>query len=58
MTLSHALNDGRRCTLFDAYFSDDRKVDNPKFTPKMEKKLRREQRKLSRRALIEKKERY
>ncbi|WP_413379337.1 IS200/IS605 family element RNA-guided endonuclease TnpB [Alkalihalobacillus sp. 1P02AB] len=34
-----------------AVLSDGRKMDNHKFTAKMEKKLRREQRKLSRRAL-------
>lgn len=34
-----------------AIFSDGRKIDNNKFTSKMEKKLKREQRKLSRRAL-------
>ncbi|MFF2879017.1 IS200/IS605 family element RNA-guided endonuclease TnpB [Gottfriedia sp. NPDC057991] len=34
-----------------AIFSDGRKIDNNKFTAKMEKKLKREQRKLSRRAL-------
>ncbi|MFF3021497.1 IS200/IS605 family element RNA-guided endonuclease TnpB [Gottfriedia sp. NPDC057948] len=34
-----------------AIFSDGRKMDNNKFTAKMEKKLKREQRKLSRRAL-------
>ncbi len=34
-----------------AIFSDGRKIDNNKFTPKMEKKLKREQRKLSRRSL-------
>ncbi|WP_110926770.1 IS200/IS605 family element RNA-guided endonuclease TnpB [Bacillus massiliglaciei] len=34
-----------------AIFSDGRKVDNNKFTSKMKKKLQREQRKLSRRAL-------
>lgn len=34
-----------------AILSDSRKIDNNKFTPKMEKKLKREQRKLSRRAL-------
>ncbi|TCZ78982.1 transposase [Paenibacillus albiflavus] len=38
-----------------AIFSDGRKIDNNKFTSKMEKKLKREQRKLSRRALIVKK---
>ncbi|MDX1772355.1 MAG: RNA-guided endonuclease TnpB family protein, partial [Planococcaceae bacterium] len=38
-----------------AIFSDGRKIDNNKFTSKMEKKLRREQRKLSRRALNAKK---
>ncbi|MES9681365.1 IS200/IS605 family element RNA-guided endonuclease TnpB [Gottfriedia acidiceleris] len=34
-----------------AIFSDGRKIDNNKFTAKMETKLKREQRKLSRRAL-------
>lgn len=34
-----------------AILSDGRKIDNNKFTTKMEKKLKREQRKLSRRAL-------
>ncbi|KGA97290.1 transposase [Alkalihalobacillus alcalophilus ATCC 27647 = CGMCC 1.3604] len=34
-----------------AVLSDGRKIDNNKFTSKMEKKLKREQRKLSRRAL-------
>ena len=38
-----------------AILSDGRKVDNHTFTSKMEKKLGREQRKLSRRALIAKK---
>ncbi|WP_368653809.1 IS200/IS605 family element RNA-guided endonuclease TnpB [Ornithinibacillus sp. 4-3] len=38
-----------------AIFSDGRKMDNHKFTSKMEKKLKREQRKLSRRALQAKK---
>lgn len=38
-----------------AILSDGRKIDNNKFTSKMEKKLKREQRKLSRRALIAKK---
>ncbi|HSH25757.1 MAG TPA: IS200/IS605 family element RNA-guided endonuclease TnpB [Massilibacterium sp.] len=38
-----------------AIFSDGRKIDNNKFTSKMEKKLKREQRKLSRRALLAKK---
>lgn len=38
-----------------AIFSDGRKIDNNKFTSKMGKKLKREQRKLSRRALIAKK---
>lgn len=38
-----------------AILSDGQKVDNNKFTSKMEKKLKREQRKLSRRAFIEKK---
>lgn len=32
----------------------DKKIDNNKFTSKMEKKLKREQRKLSRRALLAK----
>lgn len=36
-------------------FSDGQKIDNNKFTSKMEKKLKREQRKLSRRALLAKK---
>ncbi len=35
-----------------AVFSDGRKVDNNRFTAKMEAKLKREQRKLSRRALV------
>ncbi|MEQ3467028.1 IS200/IS605 family element RNA-guided endonuclease TnpB [Enterococcus cecorum] len=35
--------------------SDGQKIDNNKFTSKMEKKLKREQRKLSRRALLAKK---
>ena len=35
--------------------SDGQKIDNNKFTSKMEKKLKREQRKLSRRALVAKK---
>ncbi|GAB2484550.1 IS200/IS605 family element RNA-guided endonuclease TnpB [Alkalibacterium psychrotolerans] len=35
-----------------AIFSDGQKIDNNKFTSKMEKKLKREQRKLSRRALL------
>src|SRR5699024_8898647 len=34
-----------------AILSDDRKIDNHKFTIKMEKELKREQRKLSRRAV-------
>lgn len=38
-----------------AILSDCQKVDNNKFTSKMEKKLKREQRKLSRRALLAKK---
>ncbi|WP_368652756.1 IS200/IS605 family element RNA-guided endonuclease TnpB [Ornithinibacillus sp. 4-3] len=38
-----------------AILSDGRKIDNHKFTSKMEKKLKREQRKLSRRALQAKK---
>ena len=38
-----------------AILSDGQKIDNNKFTSKMEKKLKREQRKLSRRALIAKK---
>ncbi|WP_368652919.1 IS200/IS605 family element RNA-guided endonuclease TnpB [Ornithinibacillus sp. 4-3] len=38
-----------------AILSDGRKMDNHKFTSKMEKKLKREQRKLSRRALQAKK---
>lgn len=38
-----------------AIFSDGRKIDNNKFTAKMEKKLKREQRKLSRRTLHAKK---
>lgn len=38
-----------------AILSDGRKIDNNKFTSKMEKKLKREQRKLSRRALLAKK---
>ncbi|WLG11230.1 IS200/IS605 family element RNA-guided endonuclease TnpB [Enterococcus faecium] len=37
-----------------AILSDGQKVDNNKFTSKMEKKLKREQRKLSRRALLAK----
>lgn len=37
-----------------AILSDGQKIDNNKFTSKMEKKLKREQRKLSRRALIAK----
>src|SRR5690625_8030522 len=38
-----------------AILSDGQKVNNHRFTSKMEKKLKREQRKLSRRALIAKK---
>ncbi len=38
-----------------AIFSDGRKIDNHRFTSKMEKKLKREQRKLSKRALHAKK---
>ncbi len=38
-----------------AVFSDGHKVDNHRFTTKMEAKLKREQRKLSRRALVAKK---
>ena len=38
-----------------AILSDGQKIDNHKFTSKMEKKLKREQRKLSRRALLAKK---
>ena len=38
-----------------AILSDGQKIDNHKFTPKMEKKLKREQCKLSRRALLAKK---
>ena len=38
-----------------AILSNGQKIDNNKFTSKMEKKLKREQRKLSRRALIAKK---
>lgn len=38
-----------------AILSDGRKIDNNKFTSKMEKKQKREQRKLSRRALLAKK---
>lgn len=38
-----------------AILSDGQKIDNNKFTSKMEKKLKREQRKLSRRALVAKK---
>lgn len=38
-----------------AILSDGRKIDNNKFTSKMDKKLKREQRKLSRRALLAKK---
>ncbi|WP_314575412.1 IS200/IS605 family element RNA-guided endonuclease TnpB [Enterococcus gilvus] len=37
-----------------AILSNGQKIDNNKFTPKMEKKLKREQRKLSRRALLAK----
>ncbi|MFV0561359.1 MAG: IS200/IS605 family element RNA-guided endonuclease TnpB [Enterococcus sp.] len=37
-----------------AILSDGKKIDNNKFTAKMEKKLKREQRKLSRRALLAK----
>ncbi|MBG9206860.1 IS200/IS605 family element transposase accessory protein TnpB [Staphylococcus sciuri] len=37
-----------------AIFSDGTKIDNNKFTSKMEKKIKREQRKLSRRALLAK----
>ncbi|WP_153723400.1 RNA-guided endonuclease TnpB family protein, partial [Sporosarcina cascadiensis] len=37
-----------------AILSDGRKIDNHKFTSKMEKKLKREQRKLSKRALLAK----
>lgn len=37
-----------------AIFSDGQKIDNKKFTSEMEKKLKREQRKLSRRALLAK----
>lgn len=37
-----------------AILSDGKKIDNNKFTSKMEKKLKREQRKLSRRALLAK----
>lgn len=37
-----------------AIFSDGQKIDNNKFTSKMSKKLKREQRKLSRRALLAK----
>src|SRR5699024_12187084 len=37
-----------------AILSDGRKIDNTKFTIKMEKKLKKEQRKLSRRALYAK----
>ncbi len=37
-----------------AILSDGQKFDNNKFTSKMEKKLKREQRKLSRRALLAK----
>lgn len=38
-----------------AILSDGKKIDNHKFTSKIEKKLKREQRKLSRRALLAKK---
>lgn len=38
-----------------AIFSDGQKIDNNKFTSKMAKKLKREQRKLSKRALLAKK---
>ncbi len=38
-----------------AILSDGQKIDNNKFTSKMEKKLKREQRKLSKRALLAKK---
>ena len=38
-----------------AILSNGQKIDNNKFTSKMEKKLKREQRKLSKRALIAKK---
>ncbi len=38
-----------------AIFSDGKKIDNNKFTSKMEEKLKRERQKLSRRALIAKK---
>ena len=38
-----------------AILSDGQKIDNNRFTSKMEKKLKREQRKLSRRALVAKK---
>ena len=38
-----------------AILSDGQKIDNHKFTSRMEKKLKREQRKLSRRALLAKK---
>lgn len=38
-----------------AILSDGKKIDNNKFTSKIEKKLKREQRKLSRRALLAKK---
>lgn len=38
-----------------AILANGQKIDNNKFTSKMEKKLKREQRKLSRRALIAKK---
>jgi len=38
-----------------AILSDDQKIDNNKFTSKMAQKLKREQRKLSKRALLAKK---
>jgi putative transposase len=41
-----------------AILSTGQKFDNNKFTSKMEKKLKREQRKLSRRALLAKHKRY
>jgi putative transposase len=41
-----------------AILSTGQKFDNNKFTSKMEKKLKREQRKLSRRALLAKQKRY
>ncbi len=37
-----------------AILSDGQKIDNNQFTSKMEKKLKREQRKLSRRSLLAK----